>query len=49
MSGFQAEIGVIQQEAGFGFDGRFYTESYADNIAAFNGGGQTNATPLTSI
>lgn len=49
MPGFQTDAGTVQQEAGFGFDGRFWCESYADNLIAFPGGGRTSATKLTSM
>lgn len=38
MGGYQNDPGTVQQEAGFGFLGRFWTESYTDNITALAGG-----------
>lgn len=49
MTGFQTDAGVSQQEAGFGFTGRFWTESFNDSMTAFAGGGRTNATKVDSM
>lgn len=49
MAGFQNDAGTVQQEAGFGFDGRFYDFSYSDGLTAHAGGGQANATQLASM
>lgn len=49
MSGFQNDPGTVQQEAGFGFNGRFWTEAFTDNLTAHAGGGQANATQLPSM
>lgn len=49
MGGYQNDPGTLQQEAGFGFNGRFFTESYADALTAKAGGGQAGATQLTSM
>lgn len=49
MAGLQNDSGVIQQEAGFGYDGRFWTESISDGVTAKAGGGRTGALPITSM
>lgn len=49
MAGFQNDPGVTQQEAGFGYDGRFFTVSQSDNLTAKVGGGQSGATQLPSM
>lgn len=49
MGGFQNDPGTLQQEAGFGFDGRFWTESINSSITAKASGTQANATPLDSM
>jgi hypothetical protein len=49
MAGFQNDPGVTQQEAGFGFDGRFFTESYSDSLTAATAGTQAAAVQLLSM
>lgn len=49
MSGFQSDAGTVQQEAGFGFNGRLWTESYSDALTAHASGGQASATQLASM
>lgn len=49
MSGFQNDAGVQQQEAGFGYFGRFQTQSYNDSMTAKAGGGRSGATNLDSM
>ncbi len=49
MGGFQADCGLTQQESGFGYNGRFFTESYSDGLVAHAGGGQANALQLPSM
>jgi hypothetical protein len=48
-SGVQNDPGTVQQEAGFGFNGRFWNESYSDGLTALAGGAQANATQLASM
>ncbi|HWS94165.1 MAG TPA: hypothetical protein VN306_17260 [Mycobacterium sp.] len=49
MSGYQNDPGTVQQEAGFGFNGRYWTESYSDGLTAHAGGLQPLATQLASM
>lgn len=49
MAGFQAEIGTVQQESGFGYDGRHFTQSYLDSITATPSGTQSNSITLNSM
>jgi hypothetical protein len=46
MSGYQNDPGSVQQEAGFGFDGNYWTESNGAPLTAKAGGGQAGATLL---
>jgi hypothetical protein len=46
MGGFQNDPGSLQQEAGFGFDGFYWTESNGAPLTAKAGGGQAGATLL---
>jgi len=48
MAGYQNDPGLTQQEAGFGFFGRFWTESF-NNITAKPGGGLSGATLIDSM
>lgn len=49
-SGYQAEIGVQQQEAGFGYSGsRHWTDSAIDNLTATPSGTQANSLVLNSM
>lgn len=48
MSGYANDAGVTQQEAGFGFNGRFWTESF-NNITASTTHTQAGATPIDSM
>lgn len=45
----QNDPGTPQQEAGFGFNGRFWFESSVNALAAKAGGGRTGATLITSM
>lgn len=45
----QNDAGVLQQEAGFGYLGRFLFESSIDALTAKAGGGRTGATLMTSM
>lgn len=47
--GFQNDPGTVQQEAGFGFLGRFWAESSVDGLTAKASGTQANSTALTSM
>lgn len=47
--GGQNDPGTIQQEAGFGFEGRFWMESFNVGMTALAGGGQTNASQIDSM
>lgn len=49
MGGFQNDPGVTQQEAGFGFVGRFWTETFNDGMTARSGGGRALATKIDSM
>jgi hypothetical protein len=49
MSGFANDPGTLQQEAGFGFDGRFWTESYNSAITAATAATQAGAAKLDSM
>jgi hypothetical protein len=49
MSGYQNDPGTIQQEAGFGFNGRFWTESFTDNVTALAGGAQAGSPVMSSM
>jgi hypothetical protein len=49
MAGVQNDPGTTQQEAGFGFNGRFWTESFNDGLTAKAGGAKTGATPIDSM
>lgn len=49
MSGLQNDPGTVQQEAGFGFTGRFWTETFNDSMTARAGGGRANATKIDSM
>jgi hypothetical protein len=49
MSGFQNDPGTVQQEAGFGFNGRFWTESFNDGMTALAGGALAGATKIDSM
>lgn len=49
MGGYQSDAGTVQQESGFGFVDRFWTESFVDGLVAKAGGGQSSATKLTSM
>jgi hypothetical protein len=49
MAGFQNDPGVTQQEAGFGFFGRFWTESFNDAMTAKASGTQSNSTQIDSM
>jgi hypothetical protein len=49
MPGYQSDLGVSQQEAGFGFDGNFFTVSSTLGLTAKASGTQANATPLPSM
>jgi hypothetical protein len=49
MSGFQNDPGTVQQEAGFGFLGRIWTESFTDNITALAGGAQAGSPVMSSM
>jgi hypothetical protein len=48
MAGYQNDPGTPQQEAGFGYVGRFWTESF-NNLTAKAGGGIVGATPIDSM
>jgi hypothetical protein len=43
----QTTLNALQLEAGMGYNGMFFSESFQDAITAFATGGQANATPLT--
>lgn len=49
MAGFQNDPGTVQQEAGFGFLGRLWTESFTDGITATPSGTQANSVVLNSM
>jgi len=49
VGGYANDAGTVQQEAGFGFIGRFWTESFNDGMTAKAGGGLTGATPIDSM
>lgn len=49
MGGFQNDSGVLQQESGFGFLGRFFTESFNPTMTAKPSGTQANSTPIDSM
>jgi hypothetical protein len=48
-AGIQNDPGTTQQEAGFGFIGRFWTESSNDNMTAKAGGALLGATLIDSL
>lgn len=49
MSGFQNDAGTVQQEAGFGWLGRFWCESFNAGMTAHANGGRASATPIDSM
>lgn len=49
MGGFQNDCGTVQQESGFGYIGRFFTESFNDGMTAKASGTQANSTPIDSM
>lgn len=49
MGGYQNDPGTVQQEAGFGFQDRFWSESSVDGLTAKASGTQANSTKLTSM
>jgi hypothetical protein len=49
LAGFQNDPGTIAQEAGFGYLGRFWTESFNDGMTAKASGTQANSTLLDSM
>lgn len=49
MSGYQNDPGTVQQEAGFGYNGRYWTESFNDAMTAKASGTQSNSTLIDSM
>lgn len=49
MAGYQNDAGTVQQESGFGFNGRFWSESYLDGVTALAGGAQAGSPIMSSM